>query len=1743
MRAGRTFKIFRSVGEVGARLPFTAGTCLVFLALASLPARAQSFSCNPPAANPIVCENSKPGTAPRVWQITWQMGDAGDPTIQGFATDISVNHGQTVTFKIDTDAPAYRIEIYRLGYYNGKGARLITTINPSATLPQTQPDCVSDPTTRLYDCGNWQVSASWNVPADAPSGIYFAKPTRSDTGGFSHIVFVVRDDEGKSDLLFKTSDETWQAYNNYGGYSLYGSSHSNWDITQRAYKVSYNRPFNTNHISPQTWLFSSEYPMVRWLESNGYNVSYFTAVDGARNPALILSHKAFLSVGHDEYWSGDLRSSVEAARDAGVNLAFFSGNEVFWKTRWENSIDGSGTPYRTLVTYKETWAAARIDPADPSTWTGTWRDPTFSPTADGGHPENALTGTSFAVNSDSNFSINVPADDGKMRFWRNTSLANIPAGQSVVLPFATLGYEWDIDADNGFRPAGLVHLSTTTQEVSNVLLLNYGTTYGSGSATHHLSFYRAASGALVFGAGTVQWTWGLEAHNNAYSFPSAPPSTDMRQATVNLFADMGAQPANLQPGLVPATQSTDTQPPTSHITSPQPGASLSREVPTFITGTAADTGGGVVGGVEVSTDGGATWHPAIGRDNWAFAYTPPQEGSITIMSRAVDDSGNLEIPSGSLTVNVQGSFAIAGSIAPAGAGSGATLTLSGTATQIITADAYGDYLFAGLTDGTYTITPGGGGYSFGPSSQIVTLHGSSAGGVNFTASQSTTTSFSISGSVTPAALGAGVTLTLTGPVTGSTVTDAAGNFSFAGVPDGMYVINPSKPGLIFSPIASTVVVAEANVTGLAFSASSVGQTLFTTQVPQKLHLDDGPNINYELGTQFQSDIDGSISAIRFWKDSWETGTHTGNIWDNTGNLLASVVFANETDSGWQQQTLDEPVFITASTPYVVSVNTGNTKYVATNEELSSPVVNGHLQSVAGSNGVYGSPGSFPTNSYASTNYYRDIVFVPPANASLWYVWVPGGQMLGGGTVTGWIGITNSAPAGGAAVTLTSDDPSATVPETIVIPAGLQEAPFTVQTAGVRDITAVHIYGIYNQRFSTTLTLIPPSLTQLTIAPATITGGSLATGTVTLSGPAPPGGMAVALLSGSPAATSAPSVIVEGGQTSANFTVSTSSVNVPTPITFFASFNTLQSVPLMVLPTTVASFALAPEDVIGGDSSTGTVTLSGAAPAGGAVVALSSDLPTVSGIAGVYAVSDLPSPGSVDWGGFGPDYTAIPSGASTAVNGIAGVNLTISNAAGQGMEALSNCTFGGACPWYGNFADGARVLWVNGTYYSDTGWWAGNGPLTIQFDSPQRGIGFQAMGDETGPFTATICAYNSSSTLLGCLPFTGNGTGVADNSAAFMGLYDDAQEISRVTIDAGGQLYPHDFGIAQLFVTNTRRPFLPSSVTVPAGASSASFAINAPTIATPTTVHLTATYNLTLAATLTINPADISSVTLAPSSIAGGHALTGMVTLTGTAPAGGALVALSANNPVSSGVQLVNSSTGIPHDNTVTWTDLGPSFTAIASGTAVPIPGAPGSTVTVANATGAPLYIFTSCPALADCGWSGNFVPAAPLLWVDGSYDDTGTTWTGDGPLTLTFNTPQRGVGFNVMADEAGAFSGTICAYNSASTLLGCEPFTGDGEPLAGGTFGMAIFAGLYDDTAEITTVTIDAGGALYPHDFAIDQLVLATSRRMVPATVTVQPGARTATFAVNTDTVSSPTTVTVTGHHQSDQSTTLTVNP
>ncbi len=618
--------------------------CVVLLALlvpaglATCAEDALAGPCDPPS-NEIVCENSKPGNPPSEWDVN----GAGDPSIQGFSTSVGVDRGETVHFKIDTPSTAYRLDIYRMGYYGGDGARKVTSVKPSAALPQSQPPCDEEASTGLIDCGNWAESASWAVPADAVSGIYFAKLVREDQPSEgSHIVFVVRDDGGGSDLLFQTSDTTWEAYNQYGGKSLYtGGPGKN---PGRAYKVSYNRPLTVRGTSPEDSPFNAEYPMVRWLERNGYDVSYTTEADVDNNGSALLEHKAFLSVGHDEYWSAAQRAHVTAARDAGVNLAFFSGNEIFWKARWENS-------HRTLVCYKETHANAKIDP-ESDVWTGTWRDPRFGP-QDGKEPENALSGTIFMVDEGTT-AIEVPAADGKLRLWRNTSIASLAPGETATLAANTLGYEWDEDIDNGYRPKGLIRLSSTTAKVPEKLK-DFGSTYGPGTATHHITEYRALSGALVFSAGTVQWSWGLE---GAHDRGGSTPDDRMRQATVNVLADMGTQPQTLQEGLVAAAETTDTTPPTATIATPANESNLEVGSSVTITGTASDASGegetgGVVGGVEVSVDGGSTWHPAQGREQWSYSWNPSHLGETEIRARAIDDSGNIQTTADHITVDVE----------------------------------------------------------------------------------------------------------------------------------------------------------------------------------------------------------------------------------------------------------------------------------------------------------------------------------------------------------------------------------------------------------------------------------------------------------------------------------------------------------------------------------------------------------------------------------------------------------------------------------------------------------------------------------------------------------------------------------------------------------------------------------------------------------------------------------------------------------------------------------------------------------------------------------------------------------------------------------------------------------------------------------------------------------------------------------------------------------------------------------
>jgi Domain of unknown function (DUF4082)/Fibronectin type III domain len=621
---------------------------LLLLALAA-PRAARADACTAPVTNPIACENLQTGADPDDWEVDGE----GSSTIQGFATTQSVNKGETVSFKIKSTTSSYHIDIYRLGYYGGAGARLWQgNLTPTNTTPQ--PSCTVDShpdqpslNTGLIDCGNWSVSRTWTVPSNAVSGVYEAHLVRNDGQGDSKILFVVRDDASHSDMIVSTSDATWQAYNSYGGNSLYVCSVScptgEPDAYLAAFKVSYNRPLNTEDSNPRSSFFAGgEYPMVRFLEANGYNATYTSSSDVGSRASLLLNHKIFMSSGHDEYWSQSQRSAVEAARDAGVNLAFFSGNEVFWRTRWENSIAGTTTANRTLVAYKDThWNGQK----DPVSWTGTWADPRYLSSGSGIEPQNSLTGQTFVVNAGT-ADIKVPQAFGKLRLWRGTAAASLGFNQTLTLAPSTLGYEWDVDADNGFRPAGTIDLSSTT-----VGGLETFTDYGSftqenDTRTHNMTLYKAPSGALVFGAGTVQWSWGLDQESAGFN----TPDRNMQQATLNLFADMGVQPYAPLPNLTRATKSTDTTAPTSAITSKPTTAADGTKV--TLAGTATDAGGGIVAGVEVSTDNGATWHPATGTSSWTYSWTVHGAPTATLKVRATDDSANVQSSATTATVTV-----------------------------------------------------------------------------------------------------------------------------------------------------------------------------------------------------------------------------------------------------------------------------------------------------------------------------------------------------------------------------------------------------------------------------------------------------------------------------------------------------------------------------------------------------------------------------------------------------------------------------------------------------------------------------------------------------------------------------------------------------------------------------------------------------------------------------------------------------------------------------------------------------------------------------------------------------------------------------------------------------------------------------------------------------------------------------------------------------------------------------------
>ena len=446
--------------------------------------------------------------------------------IEGYASAASVERGGAIALYVSTRAPSFTLEVFRFGWYQGAGARRV--FGPLDLRGTLQPEPALDAATGLVDCA-W-VDPFWLITADAQgawtSGVYLARLTAADSGAQSWIVFVVRDDARRADLLLQLPVTTWQAYNAWGGKSLYhwGSSGR-----QRAACVSFNRPYAANAQNPAAayGMGAGEFltnlqphpdhygrsnagwdcNLVRWLEREGHDLAYCTSLDTHARAPSRAQCKAWLSSGHDEYWSWAMREHVESARDSGVHLAFFGANAAYWQIRLEASAT-SGSADRTMVC----WKKASRDPlaaANPSRATDKWRSAAVS------RPEEALIGTMYTAD---------PVDGDIVVTAPDRWLFDGTGLQRGSVLRGLLGYE--VDCVQGHGPAGVQVLATSPWRTT-------GAKARAGVA--HMTLATAPSGALVFATGSMQWAWGLDDFN-APALRSALRNPAAERITRNLLA-------------------------------------------------------------------------------------------------------------------------------------------------------------------------------------------------------------------------------------------------------------------------------------------------------------------------------------------------------------------------------------------------------------------------------------------------------------------------------------------------------------------------------------------------------------------------------------------------------------------------------------------------------------------------------------------------------------------------------------------------------------------------------------------------------------------------------------------------------------------------------------------------------------------------------------------------------------------------------------------------------------------------------------------------------------------------------------------------------------------------------------------------------------------------------------------------------------------------------------------------------
>jgi len=305
--------------------------------------------------NPVTKENLLTGTKDWLIKVKYdtcyppEHAFCRRPQVEGYCSETSVRSGDTLSLFVSTDpASEFTIDIYRMGYYHGKGGNLKKSIGPLQGFTQKSPN--PDPVTNFFEC-DWKVTCNLVIPDNWLSGVYLCKLTTLPEKYQSYIIFIVRDDR-KADFIFQCSDLTWQAYNRWPyWHSLYDEAHYPWKGASETTitRASFDRPYALyvnllpsafNPLSNGSGEFLLwEFPLAFWMEQVGYDVTYISNIDTHADPEGLHRAKAFLSVGHDEYWTYDMVRNVSNARDKGVDILFLSGNSVSGAVYLEPSTD------------------------------------------------------------------------------------------------------------------------------------------------------------------------------------------------------------------------------------------------------------------------------------------------------------------------------------------------------------------------------------------------------------------------------------------------------------------------------------------------------------------------------------------------------------------------------------------------------------------------------------------------------------------------------------------------------------------------------------------------------------------------------------------------------------------------------------------------------------------------------------------------------------------------------------------------------------------------------------------------------------------------------------------------------------------------------------------------------------------------------------------------------------------------------------------------------------------------------------------------------------------------------------------------------------------------------------------------------------------------------------------------------------------------------------------------------------